>query len=188
MTTRTLPHLAATALLALVVCGCRSTESIRLSAPPRPAPPEPTYDYTQEELKQIGEQERRERLGFARGAEPAQEESNRAPTGRLRPVGDEPAAAEAPPRRTRIVREVQVEEQCCDGYPHCYHVYGRYDYPHGYGYRRHSDCGPGWDGIGNMILYGTIGGIIGHQTGDRDEGILIGAGFGLLKDLFDCGW
>jgi hypothetical protein len=40
--------------------------------------------------------------------------------------------------------------------------------------------------LGNTLLYGTLGGIIGHQSGHRDEGILWGLGIGLLQDLW--GW
>ena len=38
--------------------------------------------------------------------------------------------------------------------------------------------------LGGTLLLGTLGGVIGHQSGHRDEGILIGAGVGLLHDLF----
>ena len=40
-------------------------------------------------------------------------------------------------------------------------------------------------GIGNTLLFGTLGGVIGHQSGHRDEGILLGAGYGLFRDLFE---
>ena len=53
---------------------------------------------------------------------------------------------------------------------------------------RHYRCGDRFTrtesfGIGNTLLFGTLGGVIGHQSGRRDEGILIGAGYGLLRDL-----
>ena len=39
----------------------------------------------------------------------------------------------------------------------------------------------------NEIVFGTLGGIIGHQTGHRDAGIAIGLTYGLLHDLVECG-
>ncbi|MGH7143546.1 MAG: hypothetical protein ACREJ2_05350 [Planctomycetota bacterium] len=38
-------------------------------------------------------------------------------------------------------------------------------------------------GLYNVVVFGALGGIIGHQVGHRDEGIAIGASYGLLHDL-----
>lgn len=38
-------------------------------------------------------------------------------------------------------------------------------------------------GLFNTVVFGTLGGIIGHQSGHRDEGIAIGAAYGLLHDI-----
>jgi hypothetical protein len=47
---------------------------------------------------------------------------------------------------------------------------------------------PGYYFPWHTVLGGTIGGVIGHQSGHRDEGILIGASIGLLNDCLRWRW
>ena len=64
-----------------------------------------------------------------------------------------------------------------------YRRYGRYGRTRYGDYRRRQSFVPL-----NTLFYGGLGAIIGNQSGHRDRGLAIGAGFGLLQDVLNMRW
>ena len=119
------------------------------------------YDYRHRNLKDIDEDERIEQVIQSHGNE-------------LEAAKERREARKVWPRPTRLVRHVRH-------YPPRYHgPHRRTYYSDRYYHHPHRPLG-----IGNTLLFGTLGGVIGHQSGHRDEGILLGAGYGLFRDLFE---
>lgn len=87
---------------------------------------------------------------------------------------------EPPPPETVYVEVPRHYDHYRYRYPGSYYGYG-YGYPNTY-YRRHR--GREFS-LGNTLFGAGLGAIIGHQSGHRDRGAAIGAGFGLLMDLAD---
>ncbi|MCA8960399.1 MAG: hypothetical protein KDC38_07795 [Planctomycetes bacterium] len=78
----------------------------------------------------------------------------------------------------RFVRHPRSHRVWYPPVPVVYPPYYRGRYAPHYRHYRHGYPLP------HTVVFGTLGGIIGHQSGHRDEGILIGAGIGLLHDIF----
>lgn len=151
------------ALFAITNAGCIAVVDRGWDPEPIPAPPSRAlvYDYRHRNLKDIDEDERIEHVIQSHGNELEAAEKRR-------------QARKVWPRRTHVVRHVRHYRPRYYGPgPRTYYYYD------GYYHHRHRPLG-----IGSTLLFGTLGGVIGHQSGHRDEGILIGAGYGLFRDLF----
>lgn len=165
------------ACLALAGCAAPATPE-RTEVPVRPAPLPKRYDYSPRVLKDSTESERAQHIEELYGEKLA---ARNAP----RPPAPAPEAWELPPEPRKARRVHRPTWHRSYRYDHAPYRHYRYDsyrnrhYRHHYRGRYHSGLP-----IGNTVLYGTLGGIIGHQSDHRDEGILIGAGYGLLLDLF----
>lgn len=173
--------LAAAGATLLATVGCIVVQE----APPVPLPPPPpapagdvvTYDYTQTLKKDISEDQRIESVIQSHGDRLEAEEHQRvAQDGALAQNRTRFRTVERRTAPRRVVRRYTTRH---------YHA------PHYYTPRYRTYYAPRHyrsPGIGNTVLFGTLGGIIGHQSGHRDEGILIGAGYGLFRDLLGWGW
>ncbi|MFN0059375.1 MAG: hypothetical protein ACKVX7_13045 [Planctomycetota bacterium] len=162
----------AIALFALALAGCAGPLGPRQPvAPPRPAPAPKTIDYRQEALKDIDATTSIEKIL------------------ELYPPPPPPAARPAEPVATYDARAT-VSEDARRNHPRAWRHEDYCDnewcdhYGHHRGHNRHHRDGIN---LGRTLLYGTVGGIIGHQSGHRDEGILWGVGLGLLEDVLG-GW
>ena len=178
------------AAAALFLAGCAATPA----PPPEPEPsltalpPTPpltvqgdAIDYTQRPLAEMSEEDRAAYI----------EENYPATSMRVvppqDPFGDDyrHSIAAAPRVGSRTIIERRVVED-----PRCWTVIGP-DYspyrerPPRYhrSTHRYVDRQPHYAFPANTVLYGTLGGIIGHQSDHRDEGILIGGTYGLLLDM-----
>jgi hypothetical protein len=179
--------LAGAALLA----GCggsperqETTQTPLAPLPVTPPPPAeaPVFDYTQVPLAEMSEAKRAEyiELRFRLPAGIADTERGPAPPGA--PPGDEfdhrlripgsrqvfvvdPRIAEDPRLWTSVGAEYSPYAETVDG--------------------RTEVVTRRWEPLPfvNTLFFGTLGGIIGHQCDDTEEGVLIGAGYGLLLDL-----
>ncbi|MEM7164937.1 MAG: hypothetical protein AAF581_05695 [Planctomycetota bacterium] len=150
---------------AVATCGCASHATPeRAELPPRPAPLAQKHDYQHRVLQETTEEARVEQILQLYGEKLA---AQRAP----RPKAPDLQAWERlpEPRRHRHPGRRYHYSHRAALYPHYYHG-------HRYHHRDHFS-------LGNTLFFGTLGGIIGHQSDHRDEGILIGAGYGLLRDL-----
>lgn len=173
--------------------GCGGSASVRAPQdelqplPPTPPPVEKTYDYTQRPLKVMTEEQRAEYIEAYDLSDGGLLDAENGPTPPARPGPefDHSLWAEDATRYQEFVgRRVTSDPRCWTAIGPAYTpffdvapYYDRtYDTYYGYPPRRPLT-------IRNTVLFGTLGGIIGHQYDERDEGILIGAGYGLLLDL-----
>ncbi|MEE8142827.1 MAG: hypothetical protein V3T77_06985 [Planctomycetota bacterium] len=176
---RTASPYSSSLLLVLLGCaslGCAASTPSRSPVPRRPPAPPQTIEYKHRMLKEISEQQRAEKI-------------LQAYADRFRKPAETKAATE---NQSSVARSLQRQERGwpVDNWDLAYeprYRYHRTHYQHSDGWQRrwqrryyHSyDRFP----LGNTLLYGTLGGILGHQSGHRDRGIWIGAGYGLLRDL-----
>ena len=179
------------ALVAGTLTGCGGTPA----APPEPEPtltrlpplppPGETFDYTQKALTEMTEDDRAAYIE-EHYSQPIPDPVSRAPA----PVdvfGDSyrhnVAAAPRVIHRSVVERRLYNDDRCWTvigpGYSPFAERAPSYHRNH-HRYVRHNSR---YDFPANTLLYGTLGGIIGHQSKDRDKGILIGGTYGLLLDL-----
>ncbi len=163
--------LGALILLALTGGCAAANPPAHLATPPRPPAPPRVIEYEHRMLKEISEEQRIEKIIEAYG-ELLQEE-HQARTLAAKPMPD------------RTKPELQsdwlvdpwemADTRVLHHRHHDYHWQRRWQQRYYNSYEPFS--------VGNTLLFGTLGGILGHQSGHRDEGILIGAAYGFLRDL-----
>ena len=162
-------------MLFCMMLGCATPSTpTRPVTPSRPPAPPRVIDYKHRMLKEISEEERIEKIKQAYG-------------GRFEKESEEPTQAEkqhsmaqtlAMQDRGWPVDDWDVPQDTNSTvHPHRYHAGWEQRWNRRYYYN--SDPWP----IGNTLFFGTLGGVLGHQSGHRNEGILIGAAYGFLHDL-----
>ncbi len=176
-------------LLIAFIAGCGGTPEVAsepertlISLPPKPAD-DVTFDYTQEPLAEISEEARAENIEMRFPLPKGIADTERGPAPPSAPPGD--------PFDHRLkgipgARPLQVLDPRLDTDLRFWTAVG----PE---YSPYADSSGGrtvvvtrrWQPmpIGNTLFFGTLGGIIGHQSDHRDKGILLGAGTGLILDL-----
>lgn len=185
---------------ALALAGCggtpKETESAGPAAPdsalvplptepPAPAAPpadSPTFDYTQRPIAEMTESERAEYIERRFRVPAGIADSVEGPSPPGSPPGEKyehgyriPGVRPGLPLASRIEEDPRLWSEIGPGYS----PYAQ-QYPDGtYVDERRYEPFP----FANTLVLGTLGGVIGHQSDDTEEGILIGAGTGLLLDM-----
>jgi len=153
------------------------------TAPPPAAPAEgATFDYTQRPIAEMSEAARQEYIERRFPLPAGIADSERGPSPPGSPPGQAfehgyriPGTRPGLPLASRIEEDPRLWTEIGPGYS----PYAVAEPGGTYVAERRYDPFP----FANTLIFGTLGGIIGHQSDDRDEGILIGAGYGLLLDL-----
>jgi hypothetical protein len=178
------------ALLIGLLAGCGGspektppTESV-LTPLPSEAPAEATpIDYTQAPLKEITEEARAEYIESRFALPKGIADTERGPAPPLTPPGDQwdhrlriPGTPLSP---TVIHPEVYADPRLWTAVGPEYTPFtdDRGDWPVVVARRWYPMP------IANTLFFGTLGGIIGHQSDHRDQGIFLGGTFGLMQDL-----
>ena len=150
--------------------------------PPSAANAEETFDYEQRELATMTEDDRAEYI--AEKYAPKELASAMPP---LDVFGDEVThglpSGSAPHHQTLIERRVLPDRRCWTVIGPGYSPYAEAPPRYHRSYNRYVGVGPRHTFPANTLFYGALGGVIGHQSRDRDKGILIGGTYGLLLDL-----
>lgn len=185
--------IALSGALALDLCGCSSpgtVERVEPNGPLATLPAEPppaaaggqTYEYTQRPIAEMSEEARAEYIerSFRLPAGIADSERGPAPPGS--PAGKSyehgyriPGIRPGLPLASRIEEDPRLWGEIGPGYS----PYATQSADGTVVTERRYDPFP----FANTLIFGTLGGIIGHQSDDTEEGVLIGAGYGLLLDL-----
>jgi len=179
--------------LFLAACGCGSPPESSRAAPadglaPLPQTPPPaaaggeTFDYTQRPIAEMSEDARAEYIERSFRLPSGIADAERGPSPPGSPAGETyehgyriPGIRGGLPLAARIEEDSRLWTEIGPGYsPYAMQTEGGT-----YVSKRRYDPFP----FANTLIFGTLGGVIGHQSDDTEEGVLIGAGYGLLLDL-----